>query len=104
MAYVLGVVGGSGIYDLPGLERVSSEDVTTPYGSPSSSILRGELAGTTLLFLPRHGAQHQYPPHQINYRANICALKKLGATHVVSLSAVGSMREEIAPGHVVIVD
>ena len=104
MAYVLGVVGGSGIYDLPGLERVSTEDVTTPYGAPSSSILRGELAGTTLLFLPRHGARHQYPPHQINYRANICALKKLGATHVVSLSAVGSMREEIAPGHVVIVD
>jgi 5'-methylthioadenosine phosphorylase len=104
VAYVLGVVGGSGIYDLPGLERVSTQDVTTPYGAPSSSILRGELAGTTLLFLPRHGARHQYPPHQINYRANICALKKLGATHVVSLSAVGSMREEIAPGHVVIVD
>jgi 5'-methylthioadenosine phosphorylase len=104
VAYVLGVVGGSGIYDLPGLERVSSEEVTTPYGSPSSAILRGELAGTTLLFLPRHGAQHQFPPHQINYRANICALKKLGATHVVSLSAVGSMREEIAPGHVVVVD
>ena len=104
MAYVLGVVGGSGIYDLPGLERVTSEEVTTPYGSPSSPIVRGELAGTTLLFLPRHGAHHQLPPHQINYRANICALKKLGATHVVSLSAVGSMREEIAPGHVVVVD
>jgi len=104
VAYVLGVVGGSGIYDLPGLERVTSEEVTTPYGSPSSPIVRGELAGTTLLFLPRHGAQHQFPPHQINYRANICALKKLGATHVVSLSAVGSMREAIAPGHVVVVD
>jgi len=104
VAFVLGVVGGSGIYDLPGLERVTSEEVTTPYGSPSSPIVRGELAGTTLLFLPRHGAQHQFPPHQINYRANICALKKLGATHLVSLSAVGSMREEIAPGHVVVVD
>jgi 5'-methylthioadenosine phosphorylase len=104
VAYVLGVVGGSGIYDLPGLERVRSEEVATPYGSPSSPIVRGELAGTTLLFLPRHGAQHQFPPHQINYRANICALKKLGATHLVSLSAVGSMREEIAPGHVVVVD
>ncbi len=104
MAYVLGVVGGSGIYDLPGLERVSTHGVTTPYGSPSAAIVRGELAGTGLLFLPRHGAKHQIPPHQINYRANIYALKQLGATHVVSISAVGSMREEIEPGHVVIVD
>jgi 5'-methylthioadenosine phosphorylase len=104
VAYVLGVVGGSGIYDLPGLQRVETLEVATPYGAPSAPILRGELGGTTLLFLPRHGAQHQFPPHQINYRANICALKPLGATHVVSLSAVGSMREEIAPGHVVVVD
>jgi 5'-methylthioadenosine phosphorylase len=104
VAYVLGVVGGSGIYDLPGLERVSSLEVSTPYGAPSSAIVRGELGGTSLLFLPRHGSSHQFPPHQINYRANICALKKLGATHVVSLSAVGSMREAIAPGHVVVVD
>jgi 5'-methylthioadenosine phosphorylase len=104
MAYVLGVVGGSGIYDLPGLERVTQHELTTPYGSPSAPIVRGELAGTVLLFLPRHGAHHQFPPHQINYRANICALKQLGATHLVSLSAVGSMREEIAPGHVVVVD
>ena len=104
MAYVLGVVGGSGIYDLPGLQRVTTREVATPYGAPSAPILRGELGGRTLLFLPRHGAHHQFPPHQINYRANICALKQLGATHVVSLSAVGSMREEIAPGHVVVVD
>jgi 5'-methylthioadenosine phosphorylase len=104
VAYVLGVVGGSGIYDLPGLERVSSEHVETPYGAPSAEILRGWLGDTGLLFLPRHGKHHALPPHQINYRANICALKMLGATHVVSLSAVGSMREEIAPGHVVVVD
>lgn len=104
MAYVLGVVGGSGIYDLPGLTRVSVEAVETPYGAPSAEIVRGWLGDTGLLFLPRHGKNHALPPHQINYRANICALKKLGATHVVSLSAVGSMREEIAPGHVVVVD
>jgi 5'-methylthioadenosine phosphorylase len=104
VAYVLGVVGGSGIYDLPGLTRVSVEAVATPYGSPSAEILRGWLGDTGLLFLPRHGKQHALPPHQINYRANICALKKLGATHIVSLSAVGSMREEIEPGHVVVVD
>jgi 5'-methylthioadenosine phosphorylase len=104
VAYVLGVVGGSGIYDLPGLARVSVEAVETPYGSPSAEILRGWLGDTGLLFLPRHGKQHALPPHQINYRANICALKKLGATHVLSLSAVGSMREEIEPGHVVVVD
>jgi 5'-methylthioadenosine phosphorylase len=104
MEYVLGVVGGSGIYDLPGLGNVRSERVDTPYGPPSSEIVRGELGSTTLLFLPRHGKHHHHPPHQINYRANICALKKLGATHVVSLSAVGSMREEIAPGDVVVVD
>jgi len=104
VAYVLGVVGGSGIYDLPGLERVSVERVDTPYGAPSADLVRGYLGDTGLVFLPRHGKHHALPPHQINYRANICALKKLGATHVVSLSAVGSMREEIAPGHVVVVD
>jgi 5'-methylthioadenosine phosphorylase len=104
VSYVLGVVGGSGIYDLPGLQNVTTEEVATPYGAPSCSIRRGTLGNTTLLFLPRHGSRHEHPPHQINYRANICALKRLGATHVVSLSAVGSMREEIAPGHVVVVD
>lgn len=104
MAYVLGVVGGSGIYGIPGLTGVAREHVDTPYGPPSADVVRGELAGATLLFLPRHGLHHQVPPHQINYRANICALKKLGATHVVSLSAVGSMREEVVPGQVVVVD
>ena len=84
MAHVLGVVGGSGIYDLPGLARVSVEHVETPYGAPSADIVRGWLGDTGLLFLPRHGKHHAFPPHQINYRANICALKKLGATHVVS--------------------
>lgn len=102
--YVLGVVGGSGIYDLPGLADVSIEHVDTPYGAPSAEVVRGRLGDTGLLFLPRHGKHHAFPPHQINYRANLCALKRLGATHVVSLSAVGSMREDIVPGHVVVVD
>ena len=101
MTYVLGIVGGSGIYAIPGLENVSNEIVETPYGAPSADIVKGQLGPNRLLFLPRHGRHHQLPPHQINYRANVCALKKLGATHVVSLSAVGSMREDIEPGHVV---
>jgi 5'-methylthioadenosine phosphorylase len=104
VAYVLGVVGGSGIYALDGLEDVETIEVDTPFGAPSSSVVRGRLGETRLLFLPRHGQHHHVPPHQINYRANVCALKKLGATHLVSLSAVGSMREEIVPGQVVIVD
>jgi 5'-methylthioadenosine phosphorylase len=104
VAYTLAIVGGSGIHDIAGLSRVSREHVDTPYGAPSADVVRGELGSTTLLFLPRHGLHHRIPPHQINYRANICALKMLGATHVVSLSAVGSMREEIVPGHVVVVD
>lgn len=104
MTHVLGVVGGSGIYELSGLADVTSIEVDTPYGAPSAPIVRGRLGDTLLLFLPRHGRHHRIPPHQINYRANVCALKKLGATHLVSVSAVGSMREEIAPGHVVVVD
>ncbi len=104
MEHVLGVVGGSGIYAMAGLSDVREERVSTPFGDPSDAVTSGRLGGTRLLFLPRHGREHRVPPHAINYRANVCALKKLGATHVVSLSAVGSMREEIAPGDVVIVD
>ena len=104
MKRTLGVIGGSGIYDIPGLEAVAEQRVETPYGDPSDAIVTGRLGETTLLFLPRHGRGHRIPPHAINYRANICALKRLGAQQVVSLSAVGSMREAIAPGHVVVVD
>ena len=104
MRRVLGVIGGSGIYEVPGLEGVGQIRVDTPFGAPSDSITRGTLGETTLLFLPRHGRGHRIAPHQINYRANICALKKLGAEQVVSLSAVGSMKEDIEPGQVVIVD
>jgi 5'-methylthioadenosine phosphorylase len=103
---VLGVIGGSGLYDVEHLEDVEELHVPTPYGAPSDAILRGRMkgGGATVLFLPRHGRGHRHPPSAINYRANICALKMLGATHVLSVSAVGSMREEIAPGDVVVVD
>ncbi len=103
-AHVLAVLGGSGLYEMAGLASVERVPVDTPFGAPSDAIVRGRLGDTTLLFLPRHGRDHVLPPHLVNYRANICALKKLGATHVVSISAVGSMQEHIAPGHVVVVD
>ncbi len=101
---VLAILGGSGLYDMPGLERVEEVAVDTPYGAPSDAVVRGYLGNTALLFLPRHGRGHRVPPHGINFRANVCALKKLGATHLVSVSAVGSMKESIAPGDLVVVD
>ncbi len=102
--YKLGVIGGSGIYAIDGLENVEERNVATPYGDPSGALIHGTYGHTELLFLPRHGKGHHIPPHRINYRANICALKQAGATHVVSLSAVGSMKEEIVPGEAVVVD
>jgi 5'-methylthioadenosine phosphorylase len=102
--HTLAVLGGSGLYELDSLTHVEEIRVDTPYGPPSDAIVRGKLDGATLLFLPRHGRGHRVPPHAINFRANICALKKLGATHLVSVSAVGSMKEEIAPGDLVVVD
>ncbi len=101
---VLAVIGGSGLYDIPGLTDVEDVRVETPFGPPSDAIVRGRLKDTTLLFLPRHGRGHRIPPHKIDSRANICALKKLGATHLLSISAVGSMKEAIAPGDFVVVD
>jgi 5'-methylthioadenosine phosphorylase len=101
---VLAVLGGSGLYDIPGLADLEEVPVQTPFGPPSDAIVRGRLKDTTLLFLPRHGRGHRIPPHAIDSRANICAMKKLGATHLVSISAVGSMREGIAPGDFVVVD
>lgn len=100
----LGVIGGSGIYGMSDLKIIKQHEVQTPYGTPSGPLTEAELDGRRLIFIPRHGLAHDIPPHQINYRANICALKMAGAEQVVSLSAVGSMREEIEPGHVVIVD
>src|SRR5690606_33686478 len=106
MKQILGVIGGSGLYDMPGVSEIGRRRVDTPYGAPSDELLHARLddSGEELLFLPRHGRGHRIPPHAINYRANICALKKLGATHVVSISATGSMREEIVPGDLVVID
>jgi 5'-methylthioadenosine phosphorylase len=101
---VLAVLSGSGLYDMNGLTEVEEVSVETPFGPPSDAIVRGRLGDTAMLFLPRHGRGHRIAPHQINSRANICALKMLGATHLVSVSAVGSMREDIAPGDLVIAD
>ncbi|AUX22994.1 S-methyl-5'-thioadenosine phosphorylase [Sorangium cellulosum] len=103
---VLAIIGGSGLYEMGWLEGVEEVSVSTPFGLPSDVVLRGHVKGgdATVLFLPRHGRGHRFSPSTINYRANICALKMLGATHVLSVSAVGSMREEIAPGDLVVVD
>jgi 5'-methylthioadenosine phosphorylase len=101
---VLAVIGGTGLYEIDGLAEVEELSVETPFGPPSDAIVRGRLGRTTMLFLPRHGRGHHIAPHEINFRANVCALKKLGATHLLSVSAVGSMKEHIAPGDFVIVD
>ena len=103
MKSVLGVFGGSGIYAIPGIELLGEERIDTPFGSPSDALIRARLGETELLFLPRHGRGHRVPPHLINYRANIAAMKLAGASQIISLSAVGSMKEQIAPGHVVVV-
>jgi 5'-methylthioadenosine phosphorylase len=104
MGQTLGVIGGSGLYELEGLTHVEEVRVSTAFGEPSDAIIRGKLGATTLLFLPRHGRGHRIPPHRINYRANILALKQLGADQLLSVSAVGSLREDIHPGELVLVD
>jgi 5'-methylthioadenosine phosphorylase len=102
--HVLGIIGGSGLYQIDGLTGIVELARETPFGPPSDVIVRGQLGDVSLLFLPRHGRGHTIAPHRINARANVWALKELGATHLVSVSAVGSMREEIAPGEFVVVD
>ncbi|RMF39686.1 MAG: S-methyl-5'-thioadenosine phosphorylase [Alphaproteobacteria bacterium] len=101
---VIGVIGGSGVYEIDGLEDAEWRSVETPWGAPSDQILFGTLSGTPMAFLPRHGRGHVQSPGSINYRANIDALKRSGVTHIVSLSACGSFREEYAPGDFVLVD
>jgi 5'-methylthioadenosine phosphorylase len=101
---VLGIIGGSGIYDLPGIEDVREERVATPWGEPSDALRVGRVGGTEVVFLPRHGRGHRVPPSEINYRANIDALKQLGVTDLVSFSACGSYKEELSPGTFVLVD
>jgi 5'-methylthioadenosine phosphorylase len=101
---VIGVIGGSGVYDIEGLENKRWQRVATPFGDPSDELLFGELAGQRMVFLPRHGRGHRIPPSEINFRANIDALKRSGVTDVVSVSAVGSLKEELPPGTFVLVD
>ena len=101
---VLGVIGGSGLYGLKDLEDIETIDIDTPFGSPSSPIMLGTLLGKRIAFLARHGIGHFLTPGEVNYRANIYALKSLGLHHVVSVSAVGSLREDYIPGQIVIPD
>jgi 5'-methylthioadenosine phosphorylase len=101
---LLGIIGGSGLYDIDGLVDVETISVSTPWGMPSDDIIVGTLHGTRTAFLPRHGKGHRFMPSEVNYRANIAALKQLGCQFVVSVSAVGSMQEHIEPGHLVVVD
>jgi len=100
----VGVIGGSGLYEIDGLEDVSTVKVETPFGDPSDEYITGTLGDTKMVFLPRHGRGHRLLPSELNYRANIYGMKKLGVEWIISVSAVGSMREEIEPGHIVIVD
>ena len=104
MTPVIGIIGGSGVYDVAGLEDKVWRRVDTPWGPPSDELLFGRLAGVRCVFLPRHGRAHALSPTHLNYRANIDALKRSGVTDVLSLSAVGSLREDLPPGHFVIVD
>jgi 5'-methylthioadenosine phosphorylase len=101
---ILGIIGGSGIYDLPGITDVREECVSTPWGDPSDALRVGRVGATQVVFLPRHGRGHRIPPSDINYRANVAALKMLGVTDLVSFSACGSYKEELSPGTFVLVD
>tara|TARA_R110002124_G_scaffold138233_1_gene301604 strand:- start:5271 stop:6146 length:876 start_codon:yes stop_codon:yes gene_type:complete len=102
--WTLGIIGGSGLYQLDGLANVRRERIETPWGDPSDALTFGELHGVPLVFLPRHGQGHRLSPADIPYRANIAALKQAGCTDILSISACGSLREELPPGHFVIVD
>jgi 5'-methylthioadenosine phosphorylase len=101
---ILGVIGGSGLYDFPGLEIVERVEVVTPFGLPSDRLTIGRLGATTIVFLPRHGEGHRLTPTELPYQANIYALKQLGVTHLVTVSAVGSLKESLPPLTIVIPD
>ena len=101
---VIGVIGGSGVYDIDGLENTHWEKVSSPFGDPSDELMMGELGGQKMVFLPRHGRGHRIPPSELNFRANIDCLKRAGVTEIISVSACGSFREDLAPGTFVIAD
>ncbi|MDC1173873.1 S-methyl-5'-thioadenosine phosphorylase [Bacteriovoracaceae bacterium] len=100
----IGVIGGSGVYQLEGIEVVKEHDVDTPFGKPSSKIIEATVNGAKCFFLPRHGVGHTILPHEVNYRANIYAMKSLGVEYIISVSAVGSLKEELPPTKFVLVD
>jgi 5'-methylthioadenosine phosphorylase len=101
---MIGVIGGSGLYNLEGLEQVEEVRLETPFGEPSDNYITGVLSGVKMAFLPRHGRGHRLLPSEVNYRANIYGMKQLGVQRIISVAAVGSLREEIVPGHIVIPD
>ena len=102
--FQIGVIGGSGVYNLDGIEVIKEHDIETPFGKPSSPVIEAKVEGTTCFFLPRHGKGHTILPHEVNYRANIFALKSLGVHYIISVSAVGSLKEELPPTKFVLVD
>ena len=101
---IIGVIGGSGLYQMEGLKKIREVEIKTPFGRPSEKFIRGILEGTEFVFVSRHGKGHRWLPTEVNFRANIFAMKKLGVDRIISVSAVGSLREEIAPGDIVIPD
>ncbi len=101
---VVGVIGGSGLYGIEGLEKVREVEVKTPFGRPSEKFIKGRVGETEMVFLPRHGKGHRWLPTEVNFRANIFAMKQLGVERIISVSAVGSLRQEIEPGDIVIPD
>ena len=100
----IGIIGGSGLYEMEGLTRLEEHRLSTPFGPPSDAYLSGVLHGREVVFLPRHGKGHRYLPSEVPFRANVWGMKSLGVTHLLSVSAVGSLKEEIAPGHIVFPD
>jgi 5'-methylthioadenosine phosphorylase len=104
MNQVIGVIGGSGLYEMKELEQVERVRIDTPFGAPSDEFVTGLLNGVQMVFLPRHGRGHRLLPSEVNYRANIYGMKKLGVTRIISVSAVGSLKEAIVPGHIVVPD
>lgn len=101
---IMGIIGGSGLYDMPGLQDKQTYEIDTPFGKPSAPIITGTLEGTRVAFLARHGIGHHIMPSEVPYRANIYALKSFGVQRIISVSACGSLKEEFAPGHIVIPD
>lgn len=101
---MIGVIGGSGLYEMEGLEQIKEVFLDTPFGKPSDAYITGTLNGVKMAFLPRHGRGHRYLPSEVNYRANIYGMKQLGVERIISVSAVGSLKEAIVPGHIVVPD